>query len=265
MDSKTMKNLMEYIEDEWTYVFENAKNSGARSKKNEIDVVTDVDEQMERKIVEKIKEIDSTAEIVGEEFGEVEGNSTRKFHVDPVDGTFNFSRGFPEYCVSVGYEENGFPKLAGIFFPFFNEQVIVSPSSLNFKNNFLSKRFQSSGFSDKKDLEGASIAMSYINKDADKLGNIIKDMGQTSVVRQPMCCVYASLMIAIGGFDAAVFRSVYSWDIAPGYAMINSQEQGNISDEKGNQDWNSVLEGEFVVLSGNNTIHSKILDIVNKY
>jgi myo-inositol-1(or 4)-monophosphatase len=37
--------------------------------------------------------------------------------IDPIDGTANYARGLPRYCVSIGYLEQGVPTLGAIYDP----------------------------------------------------------------------------------------------------------------------------------------------------
>jgi hypothetical protein len=51
--------------------------------------------------------------------GEEEGGATgdRLWIIDPIDGTANYARGLPHYCVSIGYLEQGVPTLGAIYDP----------------------------------------------------------------------------------------------------------------------------------------------------
>jgi myo-inositol-1(or 4)-monophosphatase len=51
---------------------------------------------------------------------------TRVWVVDPLDGTREFVKGIPEFCVSIGYVENGRPVAGGIHNPATNETFIGS-------------------------------------------------------------------------------------------------------------------------------------------
>src|SRR6202161_1045993 len=44
--------------------------------------------------------------------------------VDPLDGTREFVQGIPEFCVSIGYVENGRPVAGGICNPATNETIL---------------------------------------------------------------------------------------------------------------------------------------------
>src|SRR5580704_12166927 len=54
---------------------------------------------------------------------------SRVWIVDPLDGTREFVKGIPEFCVSVGMVENGIPIAGGICNPVTNEIFIGSRES----------------------------------------------------------------------------------------------------------------------------------------
>src|ERR1700732_2415202 len=49
--------------------------------------------------------------------------------VDPLDGTREFVEGIPEFCVSIGYVENGRPVAGGIYNPATGETFLGSIAS----------------------------------------------------------------------------------------------------------------------------------------
>ncbi len=51
-------------------------------------------------------------------------DKSRVWVVDPLDGTREFVKGIPEYCVSIGFVENGRPVAGGIHNPATNETFV---------------------------------------------------------------------------------------------------------------------------------------------
>ena len=79
----------------------------ATSMKGRHDVVTAMDREVERYIRKEITERYPGDAIIGEEEGG--GGGERLWLIDPIDGTANYARGIPHYCVSIGYLERGVP------------------------------------------------------------------------------------------------------------------------------------------------------------
>ena len=88
------------------------------SMKGRHDVVTAMDREVERFIRSAIATRFPGDAIIGEEEGGA--GSKRSEHlwlIDPIDGTANYARGLPRYCVSIGYLERGQPMLGSIYDP----------------------------------------------------------------------------------------------------------------------------------------------------
>lgn len=61
--------------------------------------------------------------ILGEEEGEREGASNRRWIIDPIDGTYSFVRGVPLFGVLVGLEIEGETALGVVNLPALNEMI----------------------------------------------------------------------------------------------------------------------------------------------
>jgi histidinol-phosphatase len=68
--------------------------------------VTQADHEAEAAIVERLRPAFPDIGFLGEEFG-AQGNQSRRWIVDPIDGTKNFVRGIPFWATLVALEEEG--------------------------------------------------------------------------------------------------------------------------------------------------------------
>lgn len=75
--------------------------------KGEIDLVTDVDRESERIIIETIRDRFPDHDILAEESGWEARRSSFRWVIDPIDGTTNFAHGFPWFCISIACERDG--------------------------------------------------------------------------------------------------------------------------------------------------------------
>jgi len=64
--------------------------------------------------------------IVGEEHGEEQGSSGRRWIIDPIDGTRSFIHGVPLYGVMVALEADGRPVVGVLHFPALHEMVAAA-------------------------------------------------------------------------------------------------------------------------------------------
>jgi myo-inositol-1(or 4)-monophosphatase len=92
-----------------------AFGESAISMKGRHDVVTAMDGEVERYLRRAIAERYPGDAVFGEEEGG--GAGERLWLIDPIDGTANYARGIPHYCVSIGYLERGVPVVAAIHDP----------------------------------------------------------------------------------------------------------------------------------------------------
>jgi myo-inositol-1(or 4)-monophosphatase len=92
-----------------------AFGTSATTMKGRHDVVTAMDREVERFIRAAIAGRYPQDAIIGEEEGGAGGERT--WLIDPIDGTANYARGLPRYCVSIGYLERGVPVLGAIYDP----------------------------------------------------------------------------------------------------------------------------------------------------
>lgn len=81
-------------------------DTGKIERKSENDYVTEADKRAEAAIIDAIHHVHPDHAIRAEESGSF-GNSDTVWIIDPIDGTANFMRGLPHFCVSIGVQING--------------------------------------------------------------------------------------------------------------------------------------------------------------
>ncbi len=94
-------------------------------EKGRMDYASEVDADAEKVIVKELKRAYPEYGIMAEEGG-LQGVNRYMWVIDPLDGTSNYLRGFPHYCVSIALVENGEPIDAVIFDPLRNELFTAS-------------------------------------------------------------------------------------------------------------------------------------------
>jgi len=75
--------------------------------KGAVDLVTAVDREAERLILDVLTGAFPDHAIVAEESGARPGRSDYRWYVDPLDGTTNFAHGYPQFAVSLALERAG--------------------------------------------------------------------------------------------------------------------------------------------------------------
>jgi myo-inositol-1(or 4)-monophosphatase len=90
--------------------------------KGKQDYITEADGQVERMIVERLKERFPGDAFLGEEGGASAGGSRGALWViDPIDGTANFANRIPHFCVSIAFLSAGELALGAIAAPMYGE------------------------------------------------------------------------------------------------------------------------------------------------
>jgi len=134
--------------------------------------------------------------------------------VDPLDGTREFVQGIPEFCVSIGYVENGIPVAGGICNPATNELILGSRETGVTYNGTPARPSQ------RTDLHGALVLAS---RSEVKRGEW-KQFEAAEFQVQPMGSVAYKLGLVAAGKADLTFTLVpkNEWDVAAGAALVES-------------------------------------------
>ena len=102
--------------------YEQAPQDTEVARKGSNDYVTETDKAAEAAIIEIIKKSYPDHAIVAEESGIVEGkDNSVQWVIDPLDGTTNFVKRLPHFCVSIAIRENGRTTVGVVYDPIRNE------------------------------------------------------------------------------------------------------------------------------------------------
>lgn len=134
--------------------------------------------------------------------------------VDPLDGTREFVQGLPEFCVSIGFVENGRPVAGGIYNPATQEKFIGSLDTGVTYNGCVAQPSQ------RKALEGALVLAS---RSEVKRGEWKQFENQVFKIR-PMGSVAYKLALVSAGLADVTFTLTpkNEWDVAAGAALVLS-------------------------------------------
>tara|TARA_B100001964_G_scaffold217537_1_gene257687 strand:- start:592 stop:1374 length:783 start_codon:yes stop_codon:yes gene_type:complete len=216
------------------------------------DLVTEVDILSEKNIKRRIVENHPNHNIIGEETGELGKRSKHCWHVDPIDGTVNYSQGIPMCAVSVGLEENGEIIVGAVYNPFTEELFFASQGKGAFRNG------QQIEVSDKSRFEDGLYVAAF-SSDAGKVkGNEYeiygKINGSTRGVLRIGSAALALAYLACGRIDGFWAKNLCSWDIAGGLPLVN-EAGGRATNENGEV---HSLKSK-VLIASNSLIHEHLI------
>ena len=99
--------------------------------------VTDTDLQIESFLRKTIASFFPTHSITGEEFTDLSKNSKLKWIIDPIDGTYSFTKLVPLFGILVGFLSDSNPKFGCLRFPLLQNKLVVGDGEKTFENNRL--------------------------------------------------------------------------------------------------------------------------------
>ncbi len=201
-------------------------------EKDRMDFASEVDELAEKEIIKEFRRSTPEYAILGEESGEKKGKPGNRFTwvIDPLDGTSNYLRGIPHFCVSIALVENGEPIHGVIFDPLRNELFTTSRGSGTTLND---KRVR---VADRKDLSGAMVLTGFPPRERARASAQLKcvDTLLTEIedIRRTGSAALDLAWVAAGRADAYFEAGVKPWDIAAGALMVR-EAGGKVCDFKG--------------------------------
>jgi len=191
----------------------------ADSKSSTSDLVTEVDRESERVLVNAIHAARPNDEISGEEGTQLSGSSGVRWILDPLDGTTNFVHRYPMHAVAVGVEIEGRPVL-GVVHDTFSDLVYAgivgegatcdgAPIHVQ-RESDLSRALVGTGFLPHQEVRRAQ---------ADLLRHVLPRVRD---VRRSGCPSLDICHVASGALDGFYECGLGPWDIAAAAAIAEA-------------------------------------------
>ena len=197
------------------------------SMKGAGDFVSRADMAAEHTLREELRNARPNYGWIGEETGEEAGEDpTRRWIVDPLDGTTNFLHGLPHWAVSIALEHKG-EIVAGVVFDAAKDELYVAEKGAGAWMNDRRLRVSS-----RARMIEAVFATGIPFAAKKTLPATLKDLARL----MPLCAGVrrwgtASLdlaYVAAGRFDGYWERELHVWDIAAGLLLV--REAGGLVD-----------------------------------
>ncbi|AAN47232.1 inositol monophosphatase family protein [Leptospira interrogans] len=221
----------------------------------ERDQIHKADEMMGKFIVEYLRQNFPSDSILSEDHYKHEGNNSFRWVLDPIDGSMNFVRGIPLYCVSIGLEHRESPVAGVVFAPGLSTKYSAILSQGAFKNGL---RID---VSNTESLARAMLVPSFPTNRKEILNEVISDItafiscGRS--MRRTGSFVLDTCWVAEGLLDGIWEKGVKLWDTAAS-SVILMEAGGKLTDFNGKH----FLSGNSEVVVSNGKVHSQIVDIM---
>ncbi len=188
--------------------------------------LTEVDGEVERLIATRLHEVFPSDGFIGEEGeGRVGQTGAPIWVVDPIDGTANFARGAPHFCVSIAAILDGEVEIGVIYDPMVDE-LFAARRGAGATLNAAAMRVSSTA-----DLKAASVEVGWnMRYGADAFlglfGRVVK--AGSAVVRSGSGALGLAY-VAAGRRDGYVENHMNAWDCLAGIALVR-EAGGYVSD-----------------------------------
>lgn len=182
---------------------------------NSRDIKQSFDIEIEKLIINELKIFNKKTKILAEECydkTELKGNV---WIIDPIDGTFNFIKGFPSYCISIAYWENLNP-IFGSIYNLFTKEIYQSN---------ITDLHSPSKVSNTSDIQNSVLATGfpiYMDFSEDVLLKMLKRIAPFKKIRMIGSAALSLAYVASGVFDAYYEEQIKIWDVAAGLALVKA-------------------------------------------
>lgn len=233
------------------------KRTELYDKKTSVDLVTETDKKIEDLICKILHSTFPDYGIVGEEGTQRLREKDTLWILDPLDGTTNFTRRFPWFCISLALVKRDELVLGVVYNPILEELFIAekgSGASLNDEIITVSRRTQ---------IEDAVLCSGFYydtwKRETNNLPRWISAIKHSLGVRCDGSAALDLCSVACGRYDGYWEQGLSSWDVAAG-ALIVMEAKGVVSDYQGGTNY---LYGEEIVAS-NPSLHQQLLNLIIK-
>lgn len=139
--------------------------------------------------------------------------------VDPLDGTYNYSSGFPLSCVSIALWDDQEP-LLGVIYDFHRSNLYYSFREQRGWNN--PQHLRTSQVFDPGQAclaTGFPVNFDFDRSNTDKFLEFLK---QFKKIRMIGSAAYSLVCVASGQFDLYAEQDIMRWDVAAGLALVQA-------------------------------------------
>jgi histidinol phosphatase-like enzyme (inositol monophosphatase family) len=214
--------------------------------------VTQADLEAEEFMRRRIEEKFPGDSVVGEEFGEREGTTNRRWTIDPIDGTYSFVHGVPLYGVLLGLEIDGEPAAGVVNLPALNEIVYAAKGLGCFWNGSAAR------VSNTQTLGDALLLATDFGTCANYgFGRAAEELQLKASARRTWGDCYGYVLVATGRADCMLDPILSVWDCAALLPVVE-EAGGTFTDWRGRR---TIRGGNAVATNG--ALFEEVMGVIN--
>lgn len=219
-------------------------------------LVSFVDKESERRLVEGLKTLLPEAGFIAEE-GTGEKAEEWNWVIDPLDGTTNFLHDVPIWCISVALCHKNKAVIGIIYDPNKDEMFVASRGNGSFLNG---KRIQTSTRSILMDsLLVTGFPYDDFGREEQYIELFRSLMKKTRGIRRLGSAALDLAWVACGRFEAFYEYGLNPWDVAAGVILV--EEAGG--DVSGFYDGDPIFEED--IIASNGLIHQELKQLTQAF
>ena len=220
------------------------------------DIVTNADLRSQREIMAVIRRACPKDLIVGEEGSDGDTRSSSRWYVDPLDGTTNYSHGFPFSCISIAYCDSD-SIVVGVVCDLHRDDLFVAT-----RGGGATRNGQRLHVSNGSELRSSLLATQVQSDDDAVLDRYAARMrsllGVARGVRVVGAPALALAYVACGWLDAFCEDNMSPWDTLAGTLLID-EAGGRVSDFSGHE---RPTDRRTDILATNGHLHLNLIEIL---
>ncbi|MDA5094161.1 inositol monophosphatase family protein [Aliiroseovarius sp. KMU-50] len=226
------------------------------SMKGAGDFVSRADIAAEKIIREELLEARPNYGWLAEEGGEIEGKDpTRRWIVDPLDGTTNFLHGLPHWAISIALEHKG-EIVAGVIFDAAKDEMFMAEKGAGAWLN--QSRLRASGRTRMiESIFATGLPFGGRSDLPETLQDLARLLPATAGVRRFGAASLDLAYVAAGRYDGFWERRLHAWDVAAG--LVIAKEAGALL-EPIDKNGDILSDGELIV--ANEALFEKFATVI---
>ena len=188
-------------------------------KQGRANFATRADHSAEQAILRRLTRATPDVPVLAEESASADVPAGALWVVDPIDGTLNFSRGIPFYCIAIGYVESRRTRAAAVYAPRTRELFVAVEGGGATLNGI------AISVAEPRPLEDCFVVQSLPYRGTTRRNSTFVAMNRVTARQRVIGSAALEICyVAAGRFDLFIHGSLSPWDIAG--AWLIAREAG---------------------------------------